>query len=234
MSFMRNLLAIETSSPLLSVAVKKGAGTVRTAMLQGYFRHAENLLPLIDRLLRREQLKIGDIDAFLIGRGPGSFTGLRVGFATLKGLLALRKKPCYGALSPDLIASGLPACKKEELHVCLDAKRGKLYVRSYRYHKQAWTPKKTIRVRSFEEFSAIITQSSLLAGDGIAADRNSILNRPGRKAILAAEKFWYPKAAALIALFEKKDPMLRPLTKPKDLLPVYVRDSEAEERLRHP
>jgi len=228
-----NLLAIETSSPVLSVAVKKGSRAARGAVLKGYFRHAENLLPLIDNLLRREKLEIRDIDALLIGRGPGSFTGLRVGFATLKGFIALRKKPCYGAFSPDLIASGLPACKKGKLHVCLDAKRDKLYVRSYRYNKKAWTPQKAITACTFEELSDIITDDSLLAGDGLAADKNGVLDRSGKKPLRAPEKFWHPKASTLITLFEKKDPMLRPLTKPKDFLPVYIRKSEAEERLRH-
>ncbi len=227
-----NLLAIETSSPVLSVAVKKGKHPVREAALKGYFRHAENLLPLIDRLLRKEKLEIRDIDAFLIGRGPGSFTGLRVGFATLKGFLALRRKPCYGVLSPDLIAGGLPACKNEKLHVCLDAKRDKLYTRSYRYIKQAWTPQRSVVARSFEAFSALLAEDCVLAGDGITADKRGVLNRPGWKTVLAAKKFWNPKASTLIALFEKKDPMLRALKTPKEFLPVYIRKSEAEERLK--
>ena len=70
-------------------------------------KHAENLLPVIDRLLKKEKLKIGNIDAFLISRGPGSFTGLRIGFATLKGFLATHPKPCYGAFSLDVIAAGI-------------------------------------------------------------------------------------------------------------------------------
>ncbi len=229
-----NLLAIETSGPVLSVAVKKGTRAARETVLKGYFRHAENLLPLIDKLLRKEKLGIRNIDAFLIGRGPGSFTGLRVGFATLKGLIATRKKPCYGALSTDLIAGGLPVCEKKTLHVCLNAKRDKLYVRSYHCRKKAWAPRKATTVLSFEEFSGIITGDSVLAGDGLSADKNGILTRSGKKPIGVPEKSWHPKASTLITLFEKKDPMLRPLVKPKEFLPVYIRSSEAEERLRHP
>ena len=102
-----NLLAIETSSPALSVAIKRSGTKLRHATVQGYMKHAENLLPVIDRLLKKEKLKIGDMDAFLISRGPGSFTGLRIGFATLKGFLATCPKPCYGASSLDVIASGI-------------------------------------------------------------------------------------------------------------------------------
>ncbi|MBU9889454.1 MAG: tRNA (adenosine(37)-N6)-threonylcarbamoyltransferase complex dimerization subunit type 1 TsaB [Candidatus Omnitrophica bacterium] len=227
-----NLLAIETSSPILSVAIKKGRRAVREAVLKGYARHAENLLPLIDRLLRREGFGIRDIDAFLIGRGPGSFTGLRVGFATLKGFLACRKKPCYGALAPDLIAGGFPACKMNKLHVCLDAKRDKLYVRSYRYHDRAWKPQKAVAALSLEAFSSRLNEDCCIAGDGIATDRCRILSRPERKLLLAAKKYWHPRASTLIAFFATKNPMLRALKDPKDFLPVYIRKSEAEERLK--
>jgi hypothetical protein len=136
-----NLLAIETSSPVLSIALKKHGGKIRHGIVKGYMKHAENLLPVIDRLLKKEKLEIGDIDTFLISRGPGSFTGLRIGFATLKGFLATCPKPCYGALSLDVIAAGIkPAGTDlalkghENLTVCLDARRGKLYTRSYRYN----------------------------------------------------------------------------------------------------
>ncbi|MBI4711592.1 MAG: hypothetical protein HY767_03925, partial [Candidatus Omnitrophica bacterium] len=56
-----NLLAIETSSPVLSVAIKKSGTRLRHATVKGYMKHAENLLPVIDRLLKKEKLKIRDI-----------------------------------------------------------------------------------------------------------------------------------------------------------------------------
>lgn len=225
-----NLLAIETSSPVLSVAVKKGKNPARAASLSGYFRHAENLLPLIDRLLRKEKLRIQDVDAFLIGRGPGSFTGLRVGFATLKGLIAVKKKPCYGTFSTDLIAAGIPACKNEKLHVCLDAKRGKLYARSYRSDGRGWKPLKAPSVLSLEVLKKQITAGTLLAGDGFFADKEKTLDTGVLKARWLPRKFWHPRASTLISLFEKKDAMLQLFVKPKDFLPVYIRRSEAEER----
>jgi tRNA threonylcarbamoyladenosine biosynthesis protein TsaB len=146
-----NLLAIETSSPTLSVAIKKTGGKLRHATVQGYMKHAENLLPVIDRLLKKEKLKIGDIDVFLISRGPGSFTGLRIGFATLKGFLATCPKPCYGASSLDVIAAGIQPERRSNLTVCLDARRGKLYTRFYRYHKNKWSPSGPPRVMLIDE-----------------------------------------------------------------------------------
>ncbi len=221
-----NLLAIETSSTVLSVAIKKRGGKLRHAAVKGYMKHAENLLPVIDRLLKKEKLKIGDIDAFLIDRGPGSFTGLRIGFATLKGFLATCPKPCFGAFSLDVIASGVSAISKPlNLAICLDARRGKLYTRSYSRPKMGWVPNNPACVLSFEETLRQLPQGSLIAGDGIPK-----IDVRGFSA--APEKDWYPRAANLIKLFESRSQLIKKLASPRALLPFYLRSSEAEERLR--
>jgi tRNA threonylcarbamoyladenosine biosynthesis protein TsaB len=220
-----NLLALETSGPVLSVAIKKSAAKLRHAMVRGYMKHAENLLPVIDRLLKKEHLRIRDIDVFLIGRGPGSFTGLRVGFATLKGFLATRPRPCYGALSLDLIAAGMNPGKHTNLTVCLDARRGKLYARSYRYHRKEWRPRGPSCVLPIDEIVSGLPAESWIAGDGVK-------KFDARGLGIAPEKSWHPKASALIVLFETKSPLLKRLLAPKEFLPVYLRSSEAEERLK--
>jgi tRNA threonylcarbamoyladenosine biosynthesis protein TsaB len=234
---MTNLLAVETSGPFLSVAVKKGGRPVRRAHMKGFSRHVESLIPLIDRLLKKEKLSIRDIGAFLIGRGPGSFTGLRVGFATLKGFLAVRERPCFGALSLDLIAAnvnpgrGDPGSNRVRtpiLAVCLNAKRDKLYVRSYRYHKKGWKPLGAPAAEEPGAWLGGLPEGTWIAGDGLAICRLGLLGKLGP----LPEKHWYPDAATLIALYERKDPLLRKLTRPKDLLPFYLRASEAEERLK--
>jgi tRNA threonylcarbamoyladenosine biosynthesis protein TsaB len=220
-----NLLAIETSSPVLSVAIKKSGAKIRHATVRGYMKHAENLLPVIDRLLKREKLKIGDIDAFLISRGPGSFTGLRIGFSTLKGFLAICPKPCYGSFSLDVIAAGIAPEKHPHLTVCLDARRGKLYTRSYRFHGKRWRPIGPSRVFSNDKLGPELPAGTWVAGDGTKKFDTSGFT-------VAPEKSWIPRAATLITLFETKDPLLKKLRHPKEFLPAYLRSSEAEERLK--
>jgi len=220
-----NLLAIETSSPLLSVAIKKSGAKVRHAVVQGYMKHAENLLPVIDRLLKREELKIGEIDAFLISRGPGSFTGLRIGFATLKGFLSIRPKPCYGASSLDVIAAGIKPKPPANLTVCLDARRGKLYACSYRYNEKGWRSNGPSRVLSIGESDSRLSEGEWIAGNGIHK-----LNPKGFR--MVPEKNWIPRAATLIKLFETKHPFLKRLRHPKEFLPAYLRSSEPEEKLK--
>lgn len=220
-----NLLAIETSSPILSVAIKKNGAKLRHATIRGYMKHAENLLPVIDRLLKKEKLKIRDIDTFLISRGPGSFTGLRIGFATLKGFLAVNPKPCYGAFSLDVIAAGIKPEQHENLAVCLDARRGKLYTRSYRYYKKGWYPSSPSRVLPIGRSGPQFSEKDRVAGDGIYK-----LDAKGFRVV--PEKNWIPQAAALITLFEKKSPLLKRLRRPKEFLPAYLRSSEPEEKLK--
>lgn len=235
-----NLLALSTSGPVLSVAIQKTGGRLRRAVVKGYMKHAENLLPVIDRLLRKERLTIHSIDAFLIDRGPGSFTGLRIGFATLKGFLAVQKKPCHGALSLDLIAAGIspkttPGVisggeKKGGtplvLTVCLDAKRDKLYTRSYRYFdKKGWKPEGPPGVLFCKEAAREIRPGSPVAGDGVTRFET-------RDFSVVSEKNWHPRASALIELFEAQSPLLKKLTRPKEFLPFYLRSSEPEERLK--
>ncbi len=220
-----NLLAIETSGPVLSIAIRKSGSKPREVMIQGYMKHAENILPVIDRLLKKEKLEIGDIDAFLIGRGPGSFTGLRVGFATLKGFLSTCPKPCYGAFSLDLIAAGIQPLKNTgDLTVCLDAKRGKLYSRSYRRHEKKWLPNGSSRVVFIGEMARQVPEGSSIAGDGIRKIQTGNFK-------IIPEKSWFPRASTLIKLFEAHDPLLKKLTRPKELLPAYLRHSEPEEKL---
>jgi tRNA threonylcarbamoyl adenosine modification protein YeaZ len=210
-------------------------------------KHAENLIPVIDRLLKKEKMKISDIDAFLISRGPGSFTGLRIGFATLKGFLAIDPKPCYGASSLDVIAAGIqgtgegdrpsksikgsvPLFTKRSqspcnLTVCLDARRGKLYARSYHYQNERWMPDGPSRVALLEEISQRLPSGCLIAGDGI--------NKFDAKGFtVAPEKSWIPRSATLIKLFEAGDPLLKKLSRPKEFLPVDLRSSEAEVRVK--
>ena len=114
---VKNILAVDTSSRVLSVAIRASQSTFESN-LDGTPRHSEQLIGLIQKGLKRLKLKKENLEAFIWGLGPGSFTGLRIGLSVLKGFhLGLRKKS-YGASSLDAIAlsSGLT---DGELHAVL-------------------------------------------------------------------------------------------------------------------
>jgi len=231
-----NLLAIESSSPVLTVALKKGASPAKEKKLKGFVRHAENLLPLIDTLLRGEKISISEVDVILLGRGPGSFTGLRVGFATVKGILAVHKKDCFGGLSLDMTAENASPDKYEKLCVAMDARRDMIYARFYESRGSRWIPEEKAAVLSIDELSGRLHKGMALTGDALGRYRERILAGAAVPVLDLPEKDWYPKASVLIKWFEdyqrsgKRPAALEPLVKPEEFIPLYFRLSEAEER----
>ncbi len=250
-----NILAFDTSSSVLSVALKTGKSKVSEARLTGFFQHAENLLPLIAKLLKKHKISLSKINLFLIGRGPGSFTGLRVSFATLKGFLAGEKpKPCRGvdgmtptaastssslplckgALSLDMIADPIDLPEKSLLGVCLDAGRQRIFFRVYQRTRQDWRPKGKIEILSVEETAQKLPENAFITGDALRRYEAALIQAaPEKKFIPLKEKFWYPSAATLIRWAIDKPEALEPLESDRDFIPRYFRLSEPEEKKKN-
>ena len=227
---MPAILALETSSPVLSVALKSPKGKVFSHSLSGLLNHSENLLPIMDKLLKKAKISIGDVEIFLIDRGPGSFTGLRAGFASLKGFLAVEEKECYGAISLDLIAENANLPEKSKLAVCLDARREKIYFRLYERKNRKWHPLTELDVMTVQEVLSKLPREVFITGDALARYKNTFQEKQGKKKFhFLAEKTWYPLAEALIDFHENRRSALKRLKGP-NLLPLYFRLSEAEEK----
>lgn len=124
------LLAFETSTRRPSVALALGGDAPRVRFLDGGRSHARDLLPTVDALLTESGLEIGDVRALAAGIGPGSFTGLRVGVATLLGL-----ERALGV--PSVAVSSMAAAVLDHLQPgevggqLLDARGGRLYVGAF-------------------------------------------------------------------------------------------------------
>jgi tRNA threonylcarbamoyladenosine biosynthesis protein TsaB len=233
---MPNILAFSTSTSFLSVAVKKGKSSILEQTEPGSFAHAEKLLPSIDQLLRKAKLKLQNIDTFLIDRGPGSFTGLRIGFSTLKGILALKKKDCYGCLSLDMIAQNCGLQKEGKLAVVMDAYRQKIYARFYRAGKKSAVFETKIKILSFDELISVDHSPQTFWAGNALARYHSLFIKHVPKELILPESLWYPRSSAMISQFEKSHPskdknsIFKKLNTPADFLPLYFRLSEAEER----
>jgi tRNA threonylcarbamoyl adenosine modification protein YeaZ len=218
---------LETSSPVLGLAVRRGRGPVLERRLKIPLGRAENLIPEADKLLKKCRLRIAGVQTVLIGRGPGSFTGLRIGFSTLKGLRTGGKRvACWGVNSLDLIARNVPAQKGARLCVCVDARRERCYVKFYRGTADGWKGGR-LQALPAEAIEAAMPEGAAAAGDGLKRydDLFSRLERTKQIRRLP-EKTWYPRASALIEIFEQGDPVIKPLRRPKDFLPLYGRSGE--------
>ena len=232
-----NILAIDSSSSVLSIAFKKGKFPLTEKNIEGTFYHLENLLPVIDQMLKKNKLRPEDIDTFLIGRGPGSFTGLRIGFGTLKGFLAAQKRDCYGALSLDMIPENLDLPEKSRLAVCLDARREKIFTRFYKRSKSQWVPASKPLVLSLDELLEKLEPGDYAAGDALERYQERIQTAFQKGPLnFLDKKLWFPKSSTMILWHSagehllKGKSRLRKLTQNTDFLPGYFRLSEPEEK----
>jgi tRNA threonylcarbamoyladenosine biosynthesis protein TsaB len=96
------ILALDTSSSLGSVALSRGGTMVKARAFEADHGHSQRLLPAIEGVFSDAGLAVGAVDLFAVVVGPGSFTGLRVSLASLRGLAGA--KPCFGALTTDVAA----------------------------------------------------------------------------------------------------------------------------------
>lgn len=107
-----SVLAVDTSQKIMTVAFLRGEKTI-IERVEGEKNHSALLMPAIDRILKEAGLSAGDIDCFCLVTGPGSFTGLRVGLATLKGLTFGRNAP-FLALNTEELSAYYESGKAED------------------------------------------------------------------------------------------------------------------------
>lgn len=120
-----NILAVDASTNILSIALKRG-GYVLSYSASGELKHGERLVPLLDALFREAGITPRDLNLLVYAKGPGSFTGLRIGLSTLKGLSFADNIPMAGVPSLDMWAYGLDWFPGMVLPV-LDARKNSFY-----------------------------------------------------------------------------------------------------------
>ncbi|MCC5942383.1 MAG: tRNA (adenosine(37)-N6)-threonylcarbamoyltransferase complex dimerization subunit type 1 TsaB [Balneolaceae bacterium] len=119
------ILAIETSTPVCSVALGK-QGSIIEKRIEGRGVHSERTFTFTKELLDRYNIEVKDLDAILFSKGPGSYTGLRIGAAAIKGLLFGQSIPLFTLSS--LVSFSVPYLEQHKpIHAVIDARREHLY-----------------------------------------------------------------------------------------------------------
>ncbi|HYK09495.1 MAG TPA: tRNA (adenosine(37)-N6)-threonylcarbamoyltransferase complex dimerization subunit type 1 TsaB [Gemmatimonadales bacterium] len=129
------MLALDTATDIASVAVGDGSGVSSGAHQQGSRRHATEIVRLIDFALSRAGRQVADLDTVVVGDGPGSFTGLRIGWAAAKGLV--QESGADVIAVPSLLAAAAGAAERVgsvPVAACFDALRGQVYGAVYVVH----------------------------------------------------------------------------------------------------
>ncbi|MCL2543118.1 MAG: tRNA (adenosine(37)-N6)-threonylcarbamoyltransferase complex dimerization subunit type 1 TsaB [Nocardioidaceae bacterium] len=127
------LLALDTSSPTVAVAVHDGTTVLADLRSEQAMRHGEQLAPLIERALGDAGVDRRDLTGIAVGVGPGPFTGLRVGLVTARTLGLVLGIPVHGVCSLDVLAAEAVAtgAVTDEFAVATDARRKEVYVATY-------------------------------------------------------------------------------------------------------
>lgn len=132
-----NILAIDTTSEAGSLALRSNGTTIAEMALDSNTGYGHLILPAIEQFLNEANLRLDDIDCFACASGPGSFTGVRVGLGTAKGLAEAMGKPAIGISNLRALAS---FGKTNRRAVLLDARRGDVYAAIYNARLELVSP----------------------------------------------------------------------------------------------
>lgn len=125
------LLAFDTATPQVTVALHDGAAVVAESATVVPMRHGESLVPLIDGVLTEAGVARTDLDGVAVGVGPGPYTGLRVGIVTAQSIARALSIEAYGACSLDVLAAEAAPTLGEPFRVATDARRREVFLASY-------------------------------------------------------------------------------------------------------
>jgi tRNA threonylcarbamoyladenosine biosynthesis protein TsaB len=227
---MVNILAIDTSTSLATVAIALCEKIAAESTFNTDRTLSARLIPEIERLLALAGVNVANIDLFAASTGPGSFTGVRGGVATVQGLALACGKPCVGFSSLTLLSMNFPLAAYP---VCplLDARKNEVYAALFECSTTIPTTQICDCVLPSELFLDLLRKTTdspiIFCGDGAVRYRDLIARHMGRKALFAPFPLNTSRASngALLALhlFQSGESL-----EPSCLLPTYLRASEAE------
>lgn len=218
------ILSFESSARAASVALLRDGSLLSQYSQCSALTHSRTLLPMAEDMLKNAELTIGDVDLFAVAHGPGSFTGVRIGVSTVKGLAWAANKPCVGVSTLEAMAwHGLAAGGV----VCpvMDARRSQVY--NALFEVRGGKPVRLCEDRpvALEELAPQLRElgsPAFLVGDG-AAITAKYLETVGVPFRMAPENLVWQSAWGVAMAAADKEPGTA-----DTLLPVYLRLSQAE------
>lgn len=206
------ILAIETATPVCSVALRAGSRRVWEKRIEGRGVHSERLFTFTRELMERGAVSIAELDAILFSRGPGSYTGLRIGASAIKGFLYGHDVPLFSFPTLHAFAAGLQLDDQpRRIFSVIDARRTHLYVQRFSWNGSTLISEGNASV---EEISAIkddLTEESVIVGTGwqrLELGQDSKILTYGREAVSAKNLISAWQNVDLKSHFKKEDPKL--------------------------
>lgn len=217
------LLAVEASAVTASAALAEGTKIIKSEFINAGLTHSETLLPMIKRVM--DGIPFGELESIAVTVGPGSFTGVRIGVATVKGLAFCDHVPCVAVSTPEAIAYNFV---DKNCIVCsvMDARRMQFYNAVFSIENgvvKRLCPDRAISIEDLrKELSGY--DNVIIAGDGAELCFDNL----GLKNVVKADDdriFQNAAGVALAAVGRKRIPA-------EELMPFYLRPSQAERELK--
>ena len=218
------ILAFESSAKSASVALVKDGALLSQYSQCSALTHSRTLLPMAEDMLKNAEVKLSEVDLIAVAHGPGSFTGIRIGVSTVKGLSWAADKPCVGVSTLEAMAwHGLLSGG----YVCpvMDARRQQVYNALFKIEDgkpQRITDDRPIALAQLADEVRSLNAPVLLVGDG-AALTEKFFRENSVPCRIAPENLRWQSAWGVAMAASDKQPGTS-----ETLLPVYLRLSQAE------
>ena len=219
------LFCLDTSGPVAGVALMQDGAVRYEAMAVNAFTHSQSILPMAEEAYAHTGLDISQTDYFAVTVGPGSFTGVRIGVSTVKGLAHAAGKPCIAVDALEAMAAGAQYFNGVICPI-QDARAGQVYGAAFAGGTlERLLPDEPIRLEDYLEKVSAFGQDMLFLGDGMPVHWERIEEALGPRAQFAPPhlSFLRPASAAWLA-WNKRDQAVEY----QKLSPLYLRPPQAE------
>ncbi len=226
------VLGIDTATSCSSIGLVDDHRVIAESLLDIPVTHSERLLTSLEQVLRESRCTLEDLDGWAVSIGPGSFTGLRIGLSTIKGLAFATQKPVSGVSTLDVLACQI---SPTPTLICpiLDARKGEVYTAFYRYGEGPF-PKRCCDYQALrpEDLIRGIDEKTIFIGDGVRRYGDFLSQSLSSLAVFPPDPFFHMPHGSVLAkrgleLIQKGDVLDLPT-----FIPLYVRPSEAEIKWR--
>ena len=223
------ILSVECSAASCSVALSDYGVLIGEEFTNVKLTHSETLMPMVKNVLENTKTDIDTVDVFSVSNGPGSFTGVRIAVAAVKGMADGVGKPCCGISTLETIA--YPFFDRDCV-VCslMDARCSQVYTALFENGKRL-TPDSAMLISELADSLKSIDKPIVFAGDGAAVTYEKLSGRFDN-ILLADAQYRYQRASSVAFLTEKYINSGKLPVSANELLPVYLRLPQAERELK--
>lgn len=224
------ILSLECSAVAAGAAITEDGKLIGECYTNVGLTHSQTLMPMTESVLKTTKTDINSVDIFAVSAGPGSFTGVRIGVAAVKGLAAAGQKPCFAVSSTEAIAYPLSGFEGIVCSV-MDARCNQVYTASFENGKRI-SEDEAILIDELGQRLKALGKKVILSGDGARLCFEKLSGSIDGLCI-CDEQFRYARASSVgLIAYEKLKNGDKPVSAEK-LLPVYLRLPQATRELNN-